>query len=216
MGRLPATLRESGLKRELKSGQTLFKQGDPSAVMYEVVAGMVRFSQVDAKGREIVLGFAYAGDFIGAASLFSEFHLSDAVAAAKTVVRIYRKSAVLTELDRNPAAARAFMALLIHRIKDLRTRLERRCIHSARDRVRHYLTNNVRAADQTFVLPGTLKDWAAELDLTHEALYRTLSEMQALGEIARHNSLITITRSRYDRDHLHAEPRRILRRQGAA
>jgi CRP-like cAMP-binding protein len=37
----------------------------------------------------------------------------------------------------------------------------------------------------TVVLPGTLKDLAAELALTHEALYRTLSEMEAHGEIAR-------------------------------
>ena len=30
---------------------------------------------------------------------------------------------------------------------------------------------------------GTLKDWAAELGLTHEALYRTLAKMEAEGKL---------------------------------
>jgi CRP-like cAMP-binding protein len=216
MSKLPATLRNAALERELKSGQSLFKQGDPSSVLYEVVSGKVRFSQVNATGREFVLGFASAGDVIGAASLFCAIHLADAVAIERTVVRIYRNSAVLAELDRNPAAARAYMALLIRRIMDLRTRLERRCIPSARDRVRHYLANNAGAVDRTLVLQGTLKDLAAELDLTHEALYRTLSEMQARGEIARHNGRITIARLRYDRDHFDVESCRLLGWEGAA
>jgi DNA-binding MarR family transcriptional regulator len=38
---------------------------------------------------------------------------------------------------------------------------------------------------QTVLLPGTLKDLAADLGLTHEALYRTLASMAARGEIER-------------------------------
>jgi CRP-like cAMP-binding protein len=41
-------------------------------------------------------------------------------------------------------------------------------------------------------LPSTLKDLAAELGLTHETLYRTLSEMSARGEIARLNGKIRL------------------------
>ena len=70
----------------------------------------------------------------------------------------------------------------------LRTRLERRNIHSARDRVRHFLSLNVGADGHTVDLPGTLKELAADLGLTHEALYRTLARMQADGEIERTGS----------------------------
>ena len=68
---------------------------------------------------------------------------------------------------------------------DLRTRLERRSMHSARDRIRHYLAVNVGSDGRTVDLPTTLKELAAELGLTHEALYRTLARMAADGEIKR-------------------------------
>jgi len=89
---------------------------------------------------------------------------------------------VLAELARNPRAAQAYAALLAYQVMDLRTRLERRNLHCARDRVRHYLAS---ASDGTVVLPGTVKDLAGELGLSHEALYRTLGHMEDEGEIAR-------------------------------
>ena len=64
--------------------------------------------------------------------------------------------------------------MLARQVMTLRTRLEQRNIHSARDRVRHYLAINADPSGRTVVLSGTLKDMAAELGLTHEALYRTL------------------------------------------
>jgi hypothetical protein len=67
----------------------------------------------------------------------------------------------------------------------LRTLLERQSIRSARERVRHYLAVNVGADGRTVVLPGTLKELAADLGLSHEALYRTLARMAADREIKR-------------------------------
>jgi len=92
---------------------------------------------------------------------------------------------MLAEFERNPKAAQAFMAMLAHQVMSLRTRLEQRNIHSARDRVRHYLALNAGADGRTVIVRGTLKDLATELGLTHEALYRTLADMAAAGEIER-------------------------------
>jgi CRP-like cAMP-binding protein len=106
-------------------------------------------------------------------------------------VRLYPKAAILTEFARNPEAARPFMARLGHQVMALRTLLERHSIRSARERVRHYLAVNV-GADGTVVLPGTLKDLAADLGLSHEALYRTLARMTAEGEIKRQRGAIKL------------------------
>jgi CRP/FNR family transcriptional regulator, dissimilatory nitrate respiration regulator len=75
----------------------------------------------------------------------------------------------------------------------LRARLEQRNIHSARDRVWHYLTLNAGADGRTVIVRGTLKDVANELGLTHEALYRTLADMADAGEIQRRKDKITLT-----------------------
>jgi CRP-like cAMP-binding protein len=109
----------------------------------------------------------------------------DAIAVSDAVVRRYPKDKVLGEFKRNSAAAQAFMAMLAQRVMDLRASLERRNIHSAHDRVWHYFALNVGTDGCTVKVPGTLKDLAAELGLTHEALYRTLADMAAAGEIER-------------------------------
>jgi CRP-like cAMP-binding protein len=78
---------------------------------------------------------------------------------------------------------------------DLRTRMELRNIHSARDRVRHYLALHAGTDGATVAVNGTLKELAAELGLTHEALYRTLARMAAKGEIKRLDGKIIRTRA---------------------
>jgi CRP/FNR family transcriptional regulator, dissimilatory nitrate respiration regulator len=101
---------------------------------------------------------------------------------------------VLAEFDRHPKAAQSFTAMLARQVMNLRTRLEQRNIHSARDRVRHYLSLNAGTDGRTVTVAGTLKDLATELGLTHEALYRTLADMAAAGEIERLNGKIRLAK----------------------
>ena len=97
-------------------------------------------------------------------------------------MRLYPKAVLLAELQRDPKIAQAFAAMLARQVMTLRTRLEQRNIHSARDRVRHFLAINADPGGRTVSLSGTLKDIAAELGLTHEALYRTLADMAPMAK----------------------------------
>jgi CRP-like cAMP-binding protein len=124
--------------------------------------------------------------------LFSSAYHCDAIATTDAVVRFFPKSALIGELERDPALLLAFAATLARQVMTLRTRLEQRNIHSARDRVRHYLTVNADANGRSVTLRGTLKDIAVELGLTHEALYRTLADMAADGEIERDKGVIRL------------------------
>jgi len=189
---LSPSLRGMAIERRLKPGQALFHAGSKSNGFYQVVSGTVRLVRVDPSGREAVLQVAAAGDSLAEASLFSSTYHCDAIATTEAVVRLYPKSVLLAELQRDPNIAKAFAAMLAHELMTLRTRLERRNIHSARDRVRHFLTANVGADGRTVVLPGTLKALAADLGLTHEALYRTLARMEADGEITRAGTIMTV------------------------
>ena len=191
---LPSSVRAAAIERRLNPGQTLFYSGSKSTGFYEVVTGTVRLIRVDRSGREAVLQVASAGDTLAEASLFSPTYRCDAVATTEATVRKYPKAPLLAELQRDPKIARSFAAMLAHQVMTLRTRLERRNIHSARDRVRHFLTVNVNVDGRTVVLSGTLKQLAADLGLTHEALYRTLARMEAEREITRTGTTIKINR----------------------
>jgi CRP-like cAMP-binding protein len=192
---LSTPIRGAALERSLKAGQTLFRTGARTAGLYEIVKGKVRLVRVDRSGREAVLQAAAPGDTLAEASLFSSTYHCDAIAATDAVVRLYPKAVLLNELERNPKVAQAFAAMLAHQVMALRTRLEQRNIYSARERVRHYLAVNADPSGRVVALSGTLKDVAAELGLTHEALYRTLAEMAADGEIERRKGTIRLKKS---------------------
>lgn len=191
--RLPERVRAAGVKRTLASGESLFRRGDSTVGLYEIVSGTVRLVRVNADGREVILYLARAGDLVGEASLFSRTYQCEAIATTNVVVWLYPKAAIAREFERDPKAARRFMAMLGRQIMDLRTHLELRNIRSARDRVRHYLAVNTGTDGRTVALRQTLKEVAGEIGLTHEALYRTLAEMAADGEIERLNGEIRIT-----------------------
>lgn len=192
---LPAPVRAAGTERALQAGQSLFRQGARTAGLYEIVRGKVRLARFDRSGREVVLHSASAGETIAEASLFSPTYHCDAIATTDAVVRLYPKALVLAELQGSPQAAGAFMAMLARQVMNLRTSLEQRNIRSARDRVRHYLAVHLAADGRTVPLPGPLKDLAARLGLTHEALYRTLSDMQKDGEIERLDGKIRVLKA---------------------
>ncbi len=191
---LPVAVQAASVKRKVEAGQALFRRDSPSLGFYEIVSGTVRLARIDPNGRETVLYMAAAGDTLAEASLFSPTYHCDAIATTAAIVRLYPKAVVLAEFLRNPTAAQAFMAMLAHQVMRLRTRLEQRNIRSARDRIRHYLAINKDADGPTVVLPARLKDLAGELGLTHEALYRTLSDMSADGEIERVGRRIRLMR----------------------
>lgn len=192
---LSTSVRAAGIERRLEAGQILFHAGGKSAGLYIVVSGTVRLVRIDPSGREAVLHVASAGDSLAEASLFSPAYQCDAVATTEAVVRLYPKARLLADLERDPKVAKSFAAMLAQQVMTLRTRLEQRNIHSARGRIRHYLTVNLGADCRTVELPGTLKDLAADLGLTHEALYRALARMEADGEITRAGTTIEMRRS---------------------
>jgi CRP-like cAMP-binding protein len=192
---IPASVRAAGTERALAAGETLFRQGAQTAGLYQVVHGKVRLARFDRAGREAVLHTASDGETIAEASLFSPTYHCEAIATTDATVRLYPKALVMAELQHNPSTANAFMAMLARQIMTLRTSIEQRNIRSARDRVRHYLAVNLAEDRRTVPLTGSLKDLAASLGLTHEALYRTLAQMQSAGEIERSEREIRVLKA---------------------
>ncbi len=191
---LPASVRAAATDRKLKAGEVLFRLGDKTIGLCEVLAGRVRLARVDRSGHEIVLHVASPGETIAEASLFSPQYHCDAIASTNAMVRVYPKREVLAAFERDPKAAQAFSATLARQVMNLRARIEQRNIRSARERVRHYLMLNAGSDGRTVELRRTLKDIAAEIGLTHEAFYRAMAAMERGGELKRGRGKITLLR----------------------
>ena len=121
---LPAAVRAASVDRTLKVGEALFRLGDKTTGVCEIVAGRVRLARVDRAGHEIVLHVAGPGETFAEASLFAGHYHCDAIASTDAVVRIYPKTAVLAAFDKDRAAAQAFTATLARQVMNLRTRIE--------------------------------------------------------------------------------------------
>jgi CRP/FNR family transcriptional regulator, dissimilatory nitrate respiration regulator len=189
---LPAALRKASVVRRLVRGEALFRQGDPAAAIFALEQGELRLLRQTGDGRTVALHTARPGELFAEASLFSEVYHCDAIAAAPSRVRRYPKRHILAAIRRNPALAERFIAVLARQVQALRARLEERTIRSARERVLRHLVLAADAGSGTLRLSGTLMDLAAEIGLSHEALYRTLARLERDGVIARTRGRITL------------------------
>jgi CRP-like cAMP-binding protein len=193
-GWMPAAIRALAFERRLKAGEALFRLGDKAAGFYEVVSGRVRLVRVDRVGRETVLHVAGPAETLAEASLFSGQYHCDAVANTDATVRVYPKRQVISAFEKDPKALKTFTAMLAHQVMTLRTRLQQRNIRSARERVRQFLALNIGPDGRGVELHGTLKDLAAEIGLTHEALYRALAALERAGEVKRAGNRIMLVK----------------------
>jgi CRP-like cAMP-binding protein len=90
--------------------------------------------------------------------------------------------------------AAAWRSELSRELRRLRAQCERLSLKSARERIIHYI--ETEGENGALTLTQTKKQWATELGLTHEALYRTLSDMANSGSMRVDGKKIRLTRNR--------------------
>jgi CRP-like cAMP-binding protein len=193
--RLPAFLDAGTTVRVLAAGELLFRQGDPATAIYKVESGRLRLIRRTVDDHLVILHTARRGEFFAEAALFADAYHCDAVAAAPSCVRVYLKPIVLRAIRTEPALAEAFMARFAGQLQELRARMELRNIRSARERVLQYLRLRAGIDGRSIAVDGQLQDIAAEIGLTREALYRTLSALESEGRLTRSDTAIQLKKS---------------------
>ena len=180
LAHVPESLRQMAEPWDLAAGEHLFRIGDAVHAVFTVLDGEVRLIRRDRNGTEVVLQRSRGG-FFAEASLNSKAYHCDAVAAEPSKMLRFPVQAFRSALDEDTSFRDAWMTHLAREVRKLRAQCERLSLNSAADRVLHYLESE--GSDGSLVLNQTRKSWAAELGLSHEALYRTLKRLQEDGKI---------------------------------
>lgn len=188
---VPPGLRAVAEHREIEAGETLFRLGDPLQGVFCVVAGEVRLIRRARNGAEIILQRSRGG-FFAEASLGTKAYHCDAVAAEAGVVLCFPARAFRAALDEDVIFRNAWMDHFAREVRKLRAQCERLSLKSAAQRIVHYIDSE--GIDGVATLMESRKAWAAELGLTHEALYRTLRQLQADGTLQIDADRITLGR----------------------
>lgn len=185
---LPDSVRRFTRLREVPRHTEVFARGDRPRDIFFVLSGEVRLVRRSRSGGEIVLQRTRRG-FLAEASLDQPAYHCDAVAAEPSRLLAIRQKAFVNAL----AAAEfrdAWMGHLARELRKARAHAERLSLKTARERIVHFIETEGQSGAIT--LTRSRKDWAAELGLTHEALYRTLAQMETRGELAVEQSRLTL------------------------
>lgn len=172
----------------LKGGR-LFPQGKKPEQMFYVASGEVVLQRLGTQGETLVLQRARQC-FVAEASLQSARYHCDAMVTVSGELLAIPIDLIRLALLADPEFALRWMGMLNKELKRLRAQCERLSLKGVRDRLLHLIETEGQCG--TLPLGVGLKSIALELGVTHEALYRTVAEMEKKGVLRREDGQIFI------------------------
>ncbi len=179
----------------VKPGEVLFLENSPVERFYFCKEGCIRLEVFPQKNKAVVLYRARDGETIAEEHLILEKYGYRAVADRVSIVESVPKSLMLDDIRTNPVVAKNFIYCLAKRNVQLRINFERLGIKSAKERVLHFLRGLAIQNPGPLDLSGKLKGLSGDLNLTHEAMYRALKELEQEGLISRKSGRISLLKS---------------------
>lgn len=161
--------------RSIQKGEVLFRQGDDSYAIFFLEKGCIQLVRHTENGEDIVIHRAIAGETFAEPSMFFEQYHCDAIALEDAELISIERDAILEAMGRGAAFAIALCARFASQVQTYRRRIEIQAIRAADERV--------FAAIADGMLGKEIKQFAAEIGLTHEATYRALAKLVKDGRI---------------------------------
>ena len=190
---------ERGQHVVLRSGQSLFHEGDASSCVYACVRGRICLFVSTPAGREVTLGVKEAGDGFGELSAIDGAPRSATARAIEpSVVAQLSGAEFLDAVEVVPSLAIAVLRELAEHLRRTANRVSARSSQSTTQRVGHVLielTLKFRRhgdASGPTTLPITQDELAAWVDSTREATARALAVFRRAGAVSTGRNKITI------------------------
>ena len=168
----------------LAKGGAAFRQGDRTKGLFIILVGKMELRRFTEAGDIIVIHRAVAGETFAEPSLFSKAYHCDAVALQQTELVELDRGYILRSFRSDPDFAFALTRRFATQLQDYRRKLELLAIRSAEARVHAAVADGLLRAD--------IKAFAADIGLSHEAVYR------ALAKLAHQGRLKKVARGRYE------------------
>jgi CRP-like cAMP-binding protein len=175
----PAILAECEVLNVSK-GERLFAKGQRPRYLFWVHAGQVVLERAAANGASVVLQCTHQG-FVSEASLQSPRYHCDAMVVVNARITRVPVPALLQALTDDPAFALRWIAMLNQEVRRLRLQCERL---------------ETEGTGGCCTVTAGYKSLAAELGVSHEALYRALAKMVDAGLVLREPESLCLQKMR--------------------
>src|SRR5215469_11986336 len=125
---LSDAIRESilsaSVQRVFDSGEKIFLEGEPKQKLFLLVKGLVKVSQLNSKGDEVILRLNVPGQVIGSLSdMVGSTLTSSAVAFQSSKVAMWSWPTFQAIMDRVPLVLRNVEQMMVHQITQLSSRI---------------------------------------------------------------------------------------------
>lgn len=167
----------------------LFKQGKKPVQLLFVSRGEVVLQRLGIQGETVILQRTRKG-FIAEASLHSARYHCDAVVTRSGELVSIPLEAIKRTLSSDPAFAIRWIAMLNQEIKRLRAQCERLSKKGVKERLLHLIESEGNKGQ--LAMGSGLKSLAADLGVTHEALYRTVADLERAGILLRRDGNLNL------------------------
>jgi CRP-like cAMP-binding protein len=150
----------AGRLRRVKDGAFFFHQGEPARVLYVLVEGRVKFTQVTAEGHQVLVRVSGLGEMFGTvAALGDAVHPASGEAHADSAALGWNSDVISGLMERFPQLALNTVRFLAGRVKEFQDRYRELATERVERRVAHAL---LRLAEQI----GRKVDGGILIDLT--------------------------------------------------
>ncbi len=172
---------------ELATGQVIVREGDPADYVFNITSGAVRVYKLMADGRRQIIGFLFAGDFLGL-TIHKDYGFTAEALEPTTACQFTRK-AYLGVAEQFPELEGALLGRFTSDLNAAQAHMLLLGRKTARERVATFLVDLSdkaarRGEDPNVVhLSMTRGEIADYLGLTLETVSRTLSALKAKAVI---------------------------------
>lgn len=180
------------VRRTLARGEVVFRQGHAAAAIFLVERGRIRLTRSLEDGTSVSIHVAEAGESFAEAALSAQRYHCDAIADLPSTVLCLPKRDLLAAFAADPAESLALASALAGQVRDLRSALELRKIHSAPKRLLAWLQLHASGNPPAMLQRRSWTLIADELGLTREAVYRALASLEREGRIERSGNRVQL------------------------
>jgi CRP/FNR family transcriptional regulator len=193
-------LAEKALRKKMKKGDTVFRQGDSADEVFLIKGGRIKLTKVLENGTELMLDLRKAGDFVGE-NMFSEEgeYPVSAVCLEDTLTCGFSRSQFEALVLKHPTVGLQVIKTLSERISWLTTRVGNLAVTNIEDRLYRVLSNVAKEHGAQ-----SPKGMMIQFPLTHEDLSfltgahrvsvtRAMKALKAAGKIILEGKQLILT-----------------------
>ncbi len=183
-------LKAHSVERRLAKGQALYRHGDASDEIYQLIEGGIRLSNLTFEGKEIVLVDFRPGDAFGEMGVIDGLaRHSDAVATRDSRVMVIRKKQFLVLCEKHPEINRCMLVTLAKRLRSLFQMTEEIRVLSLQQRLvrillRRAYSHGVRDAGGEIRVEVSQEVLATMLGVSRQSVSKELQLLKDQGCVA--------------------------------